>query len=120
MTNIATGAVNHFALTVTDKERSRDFYTKVLNFQMVVEFGPKFLLSNGSVLLALGPAPDEGRAITDDRFDENRVGLDHISLSVASLDELEQAVKLFDEQGITHGEIKDLGDFGIYVLAFRT
>jgi glyoxylase I family protein len=119
MTNIATGAVNHFALTVTDKERSRDFYTKVLNFQMVVEFGPKFLLSNGSVLLALGPAPDENQAITDDRFDENRVGLDHISLSVASLDELEQAVKLFDEQGIAHGEIKDLGDFGIYVLAFR-
>ena len=38
MTSIATGAVHHFTLTVTNKERSRDFYTNVLNFQMVVEF----------------------------------------------------------------------------------
>ena len=41
--------------------------------------------------MAIGPAPDESRAIADDRFDENRVGLDHISFSVASLSELEGA-----------------------------
>jgi len=33
---------------------------------------------------------------------------------------LEEAVRQFDEQGVSHGEIKDLGpDMGIYVLAFR-
>ena len=32
---------------------------------------------------------------------------------------LEEAVKLFDEQGVSHGEIKDLGGLGICVLAFR-
>jgi glyoxylase I family protein len=116
---ITSGAVNHIALTVTDRDRSREFYVNVLGFQFVMEFGPKYLLSNNSVILALNPAPDPARAITNDRFDESRVGLDHISFNVASHAELEEAVKLFDERGISHGEIKDLGGLGIYVLAFR-
>ena len=58
---------------------------------------------------------------TDDayRFDENRVGLDHLSFNVASRDELERAVQIFDRRGVPHGEIKTLSSFGIYVLPFR-
>jgi glyoxylase I family protein len=119
MDQISTGTINHFALTVTNKERACDFYTKVLGFQFVTEFGPKSLLSNGQVILALAEAPDPGRAIQSDRFDENRVGLDHISFSVGSRDELESALNMFDRMGIAHGEIKDLGDLGILVMAFR-
>ena len=33
--------------------------------------------------------------------------------------ELENVLKLFEERGIPHGEIKDLDGLGIYVLAFR-
>jgi glyoxylase I family protein len=119
MTTIPSGAVNHIALTVTDKDRSREFYTSVLGFQFITEFGPKYLLSNNSMILALNPSPDPTRAIKNDHFDENRVGLDHVSFNVASHVELENAIKLFDEQGILHGEIKDLDGLGIYVLAFR-
>ena len=119
MSTISSGAVNHIALTVTDRDRSREFYTSLLGFQFIVEFGPKYLLSNNSVILALNPAPDPTRAIANDRFDENRVGLDHVSLNVAGHAELEKAVKLFDERGVPHGEIKDLDGLGIYVLAFR-
>jgi glyoxylase I family protein len=119
MTTIPSGGVNHIALTVTDKDRSREFYTSVLGFQFITEFGPKYLLSNNSMILALNPAPDPARAIKNDRFDENRVGLDHISFNVASHAELENAIKLFDERDILHGEIKDLDGLGIYVLAFR-
>jgi glyoxylase I family protein len=119
MTTIPTGAVNHIALTVTDRDRSREFYTSLLGFQFIVEFGPKYLLSNNSVILALNPAPDPACAIADDRFDENRVGLDHVSFNVANHAELESAIKLFDERGISPGEIEDLDGLGIYVLAFR-
>jgi glyoxylase I family protein len=112
--------VHHVVLTVTDADRSREFYTSLLGFQHVVDLGPRALLSNGSIMLAVGPAPDPSRAISDDRFDENRVGLDHLSLSVASLEELEAAVRLFDENDVPHGEIMDLGpDVGLYELAFR-
>ena len=116
---LATGTINHFALTVTDKDRSRDFYVNVLGFQYVTEFGPKYLLSNGQVILALNEAPDPARAISSDRFDENRVGLDHISFSVGSRNDLEKAIQEFDHLSIPHGEIKDLGGLDILVLAFR-
>jgi glyoxylase I family protein len=119
MTTIPTGAVNHITLTVTDRDRAREFYTGVLGFQFLMEFGPKYLLSNGSVILALNLSPDPARAISDDRFDENRVGLDHVSFNVGSHEVLEQAAHILDERGVSRGEIKDLADLGIYVMAFR-
>lgn len=119
MAKISTGAVNHITLTVTNIERSRDFYTNILDFQFLMEFGPKYLFNNGSVILALNLSPDPARAIANDLFDENRVGLDHVSFNVASHELLEQAAKILDESGVTRGEIKDLGDLGIYVMAFR-
>jgi catechol 2,3-dioxygenase-like lactoylglutathione lyase family enzyme len=116
---IRTGAVNHIALTVTDSERSRDFYVNLLGFQVLAEFDTTRILSNGGLVLAVKPASDASRAIKGDCFDENRVGLDHLSLNVASHAELENALTVFKERGIPHGEIEDLGDMGIYVLAFR-
>jgi glyoxylase I family protein len=119
MAALSTGAIHHITLTVTDLNRARDFYTNVIGFQFITEFGPKYLLSNGSVVLALNLSPDPNRSIQNDKFDENRVGLDHVSLGVANVAELEKAVKLFDEQGVSHGEIKDLAGLGVCVLAFR-
>jgi glyoxylase I family protein len=117
---VATKGVNHVTLTVTDVQRSREFYTTILNFQPIGEFGQRILLSNGSMVLVIGPAPDATHALSGDRFDENRVGLDHISLSVSSRADLDEAVRIFDEQGVPHGEIKDLGaGAGLYVIAFR-
>jgi glyoxylase I family protein len=58
--------------------------------------------------------------LSGDRFDENRVGLDHISLSVRSRADLDEAARIFDERGVLHGEVKDLGAGSrLYVLAFR-
>ena len=119
MTSIKTGAINHLALTVTDMDRSRDFYQDVLGFEFITEFGPKYLMSNGEVILALNQAPDPAQAISGDRFSENRVGLDHVSFNVGGMAELESAAKVLDEQGVPRGEIKDLGGLGISVLAFR-
>jgi glyoxylase I family protein len=122
MTNhIATGAIHHLTLTVTDLKRSLDFYTTLLGFQVLMELGPtRILMSNGQAVLAISLAPDPSRAITGDRFDENRVGIDHVSLGIASRAEIDQAARLMDERGVAHGEVKDLGEaLGICVLAFR-
>ena len=83
-TPIATGAVHHFRLTVIDVARSRAFYTEVLGFRHVMDLPAGVFLSNGSVGLGIGPSPDSSRAPSDDRFDEARVGLDHVSFGVAS------------------------------------
>jgi len=85
-----------------------------------MEMPPGVLLTNGHVFLGIGPAPDASRALPADRFDENRVGLDHLNFSVASHDDLELAIRLFDEHGVSHGEIEDLGpSLAMYMLAFR-
>jgi glyoxylase I family protein len=118
-TNIQTGAVHHVALTVSDVRRSQQFYTELLGFNFLTDFGPKALLHNGSVLLAFNPPSDPAQAIPADQFTENRIGLDHLSLSVASMADLKSAVGVLDARGVSHGEIKPLEPFGIAVLAFR-
>lgn len=118
--SISTGPVHHLALTVSDVARSQQFYTEFLGFQPVMDFGPRALLSNGSVVVALTPASDPAQAIPNDRFNENRIGLDHLSFSVNSHADLENAVRLLDEKGVSHGGIKDLGPhLPLYVLALR-
>jgi catechol 2,3-dioxygenase-like lactoylglutathione lyase family enzyme len=126
---IAIGGVHHLRLTVTDVQRSRAFYTGLLGFDVAAETPPPdhpsydavnallfggVVLSKGALLMGLRPVAPAG-----DRFDENRVGLDHLSFSVASRDEIEAAVQLLDAQGIAHGAITHLPSFGIHVLEFR-
>jgi glyoxylase I family protein len=126
---IACGDIHHLRLTVTDIKRSREFYASLLGFNVAVESPPDddpaaeaaktvlwggVVMARGNLLLGLRPV-----APKHDRFDEDRVGLDHLSFNVASRHELDQAVTLFDQKGVPHGEIKLLEGFGIYVLPFR-
>jgi glyoxylase I family protein len=107
---IQTKDIHHLTLTVTDLERSCDFYTSLLGFQVVMELSPqRKLLSNEKSILALTLPPDPDRAIKGDRFNENRVGIDHLSFNVNSLDILKAALREMDQQKVSHGEIKDLG-----------
>lgn len=71
-------------------------------------------MARGSLLMGLRPM-----APADDRFSPDRVGLDHLSFGVPSHADLVQAVRLFDEHGVPHGEITSLPSFGIDVLPFQ-
>ena len=116
-TPIETGGAHHIRLTVSDPRRSREFYTSLLGFRVLMEFPDGALVTNGSLLLGLRSAPDPSRAIVGDAADPNRVGLDHLALSVTSRSDIEAAARVFDERGVKHGEIVDLGtDFGLYVM----
>jgi glyoxylase I family protein len=117
---IPTGGVHHFRLTVTDVNRTVEFYTTLLGFKKLMDLNPGAFLSNGSVGLGIGPFPDPAHALQGDRFSENRVGLDHMSFSVPSRQVLEHAVRLLDARGVPHSEVRDLGEaFGIVILIFR-
>jgi catechol 2,3-dioxygenase-like lactoylglutathione lyase family enzyme len=126
---IEIGGIHHLRLTVTDVQRSRDFYTGLLGFEVAVESPPAddptaaavypvlwggVVMVRGNLLMGLRPVAPPG-----DRFDEDRVGLDHLSFSVASRADLDAAVRLLDERGVPHGEIRTLEGFGIHVLPFR-
>jgi catechol 2,3-dioxygenase-like lactoylglutathione lyase family enzyme len=126
---IPCGDIHHLRLTVTDLERSREFYTQLLGFEVAVEspsaddpsaaeafkilFGG-VVMARGNLIMGLRPMAPSG-----DRFDPDRVGLDHLSFSVASRGELDQAIRLFDEHGVPHGQITRLPGFAIDVLPFE-
>lgn len=116
---IAIDGVHHLCLTVSDASRSKDFYSSIFGFEVAGEFGPRIVLIKGNTLLALGPSPDPARSIAGDKFDENRIGLDHLSFGVSNRAELESAVRVLDEKNVPHGEIVELAPFGIQVLMFR-
>lgn len=115
--SLSLGPLHHAALTVSDIERATRFYTNVLGLQLVATFGPKRIFSNGQVMLGIGEANSADPATL--RFDEGRVGMDHLSFSVSDRQALEQACQILDAHGVPRGEVTDLGDFGISILAFR-
>jgi glyoxylase I family protein len=101
---------NHINLTVTDLDRSTDFYTEV--FEMVVvndvtpaESGFRFrtLLHPGSFSsVVLGVVLDESGP---DVFDEGRVGLHHFAYHVPERADLETWVAHLDKLGVKHSGI---------------
>jgi catechol 2,3-dioxygenase-like lactoylglutathione lyase family enzyme len=126
---IPPGEIHHLRLTVADVQRSREFYTSLLGFQVAVESPPPddaaaaetfsilfggVVMIRGNVIMGLRPMAPAG-----DRFEPDRVGLDHLSFGVVSREDLEQAIRLFDEHGVSHGAITRLPSFGIDVLSFE-
>ena len=115
----------HVRLTVTDIARSRAFYDDVFGLPVAVEVPVDaddatkeqlgFLF--GGVIYAMGDSLFGLRPVATDRFDEDRVGLDHVCFAVAGLADIEAMVALLDERGHPHSGIKDLG-VG-YILEFR-
>src|SRR5437763_6107716 len=90
-TKIPISGVHHIRLIVTDPIRSRDFYTSLLNFTVAAELPPGFVLTNANMLLGMTSPWDESQALSNDRFSPNRVGLHHLSFSVANRAELHKA-----------------------------
>ncbi len=116
---------HHIRLTVTDIERSRAFYDDLFGLPVAFEVPDdadeatrealSFLF--GGVIYQFGTSLFGLRPVADDRFDENRVGLDHLSFGVGSLADLEGAVQTLEARGVDHSGIKDLGV--AHLLEFR-
>jgi glyoxylase I family protein len=109
----------HVRLTVTSISRSRAFYDLVFGLPVAFELPPDadeetrqrlgFLYDGviyrlGSGLLGLRPV-----APGSDRFDEDRVGLDHLSFTVPDREAVYAAAVRLDELGVAHSGVKDLG-----------
>ena len=109
--------VTHFAVTVSDLDRSVAWYETLFGaapffvgeeaaFRFAVWVEPMFALHQHHDVY--GDA---------DRFDEHRIGLDHLAFGCASRDELEEWLVRLDALGIEHGGIVDA--FYGSGLAFR-
>lgn len=115
---IKVGPLHNVMLTVSDPRRSREFYTGVLGFEVSSDFEDGPMLTNGTMYLILFPPPNGPKE--GDRFDEDRIGLQHISFSLGSLHELQEAEHILDGHNVPHGLIQDFGpDLGLYSLRLR-
>jgi catechol 2,3-dioxygenase-like lactoylglutathione lyase family enzyme len=130
MAEIATTGLHHLRLTVTDVARSRAFYSDVLGFTVLAEspgnpddpavredpnqlYGGVVFQAPGGLVFGLRPVAEAG-----DRFVSERVGLDHVSFTVASRADLDAAVDRLEARGIPHGEVRELPGFAIAILSF--
>jgi len=99
----------HINLTVTDLDRSTEWYTRVFGFVVVNDVAPpdydfrfRTLVdprSFGSVVLCV-PVPP-----LPDVFDEHRVGLHHLGFHVPDREDLDEWVGHLDGLGVSHSGI---------------
>lgn len=122
---VTASAFSHVRLTVTDIARSRAFYESVFGWPVAIEMPEnpdpatreRFAFLFGGVLYQVGDSLLGLRPVASDRFDEDRVGLDHLSFAAASRADLDAAATLLDELGVTHEPVKDIGE--AHILQFR-
>ena len=119
----------HVRLTVTDIQRSKAFYDQVFGWEIAIDASDK------AGQAGIEDAPEEFyggvvyqtpqgalfglRPVGSQTFDPDTTGLDHVSFSVGSRDDLVAAVASLDDAGIVHGEIIDLGDAGMAILSIQ-
>jgi catechol 2,3-dioxygenase-like lactoylglutathione lyase family enzyme len=101
-------AITHVAVTVSDLDRSRAWYQRLLGADPVLDedTGPfhhvVWLL--GGTLLGIHQHTSPSSA---EPFDELRPGLDHIAFACANRSELEGWEGRLNELGVAHGGIVD-------------
>jgi len=113
--------VSHLALTVSDLERSKQWYNDVLGWQAMMEDTDEgtgisfaFGLLPGPVGLGLRMHPSSAAG---DAFSPERIGLDHASFAVDSREVLEEWAAHLEEKGATFSPIVD-APYGA-VLSFK-
>lgn len=121
---------SHVRLTVTDIHRSRAFYEQLFGMPPGSDFsdeiddptvhddpwrtygGCSFTFAGQT--LGLRPVASPG-----DSFDPDRVGLDHVSFRVTSVDDLHAAARRLTDAGVPHGEVTELPPFGVVILSVQ-
>jgi glyoxylase I family protein len=96
--------IHHVILTVSNPTRSAAFYEKVLGVKAFPGNEKVRCISCGNFLLCFQSPPTQG--LPNDRFDENRLGLDHIGFSVESRHELEDLLVVLQELGVATAGIE--------------
>ncbi|MCH1865790.1 VOC family protein [Nocardioides sp. CFH 31398] len=122
---IKTSAYAHVRLTVTDIERSRKFYDDVLGLPVAFEMPAdadeatreQLSFLYGGVIYQLGDSLLGLRPVAEERFDEDKTGLDHVAFAVADQAAVEEAAAHLDSLGVAHEGVKDIG--AGWILEFR-
>jgi glyoxylase I family protein len=108
--------LDHVTFTVTDLDRSVDWYRRLFNAQSMASTregrtGTELVALENGFVIGLKVHP---RTAREDRFEPARVGLDHIAWWVDSRDELEAWLRRAEEMGAENSGIVETPD-GLYL-----
>jgi glyoxylase I family protein len=116
--------IHHLGLTVSDVQRSAQWYEEVLGFERIGELGgpdaerQKIFLRHAGVSARLGLV--QHRRSSKRPFDETECGLDHLAFAVSSRDDLEEWALRLERLGVPFSPIADsLSIPGAAVLVLR-
>jgi catechol 2,3-dioxygenase-like lactoylglutathione lyase family enzyme len=114
----AINGFGHIDFTVTDIERSVQWWEQVMGFKLVhTRENPGYKVANvyhpsvGAIGLMTHSSP------VSNRFDERAVGLDHFALRVPDRAALEAWAKHLDDLGIAHSGVQE--ENGGPLIVFR-
>ena len=114
-------SVSHLDLSVSDAERSAQWYTEVLGLRRLKRAD----LDNRIMIVLTHDGSDlivgliQHRDPTADRFDEHRPGLDHIGFSVADRSDLDAWQARLTTLGVEHSPVEDAPSGSGTALVFR-
>jgi glyoxylase I family protein len=119
-----TSGLDHINLTVSDLERSRQFYADLLGLeldQIPLDYANSFAAGSyyfmvGNVEIVLVTHPSTSSV---DRFSETRPGLDHLSFKAPNEAALDALVKTLDEAGVENSGMQVYAPNGKRYVVFR-
>ena len=91
-----TSGLNHIIMTIKDVKISRTFYGNLLGFE-IKDIADGFFFATGGVAIFFFPS---NYPIPDDRFNEFRIGLDHLAFTAPNEDALESLANLLKASGV--------------------
>jgi catechol 2,3-dioxygenase-like lactoylglutathione lyase family enzyme len=109
-----TSGLNHIIMTIKDIRRSQAFYGDLLGFA-TQNIADGFFLVTGGVAIFFFPS---NHPLPDDRFNEFRIGLDHLSFNAPSEAALQSLAEQLTSAGV---ETKGVETYhtGNRYIAFR-
>lgn len=99
------GGLDHVALSVTDLERSKAFYTTVLGLWFTIEWPGVAMLVHRPTATFVALLQHPGSPGTP--FTETATGLDHLGFGVETREQLEAWQERFEAMGVTYTPIRD-------------
>jgi catechol 2,3-dioxygenase-like lactoylglutathione lyase family enzyme len=107
---------SHVAIRVTDFARARRFYVDLLGLSVALEGEGWALVKAGGALM--GILGDAAETKPGDGFDPHRVGLDHVSFAVDSVEQLHRIKRDLDAAGVPNDGIHDEPELSAKGLVF--
>jgi glyoxylase I family protein len=104
--------MSHVSLTVTDLDAARTFWTEVMGFEVAVDSPSLIILVEARAEVLIACVTHE--AGDPARFDERRVGLDHVAFEVDTVEELRGWEARLTERGVSVAPIVE-SPFGAHL-----